>query len=123
MPQVSPVVPADSRGYSDYGFAKEQAMRPMHRIAFTVALTITSLGALTAAAQEATPPVPPAQAAPQAAAPGQPETARATGATRSRSNIQNNREAAPPATATDGATGDEPQAVIKTKTKSNQSND
>jgi hypothetical protein len=45
--------------------------------------------------------------------------------TKSRSNIQNNR-AAPAAEETDGATttaAAEPAGVVKTKTKSNQSND
>lgn len=44
-------------------------------------------------------------------------------ATRSRSNIQNNREA-PTVPATPGAEpAPQPDAVLKTKTKSNQSND
>jgi len=40
---------------------------------------------------------------------------------KSRSNIQNNREAAPPAKPVDAPA--EPKQVVKTKTKSNQSND
>jgi hypothetical protein len=44
--------------------------------------------------------------------------------TKSRSNIQNNREATPPATtSTDSKPAPEVQGVVKTKTKSNQSND
>ena len=43
-------------------------------------------------------------------------------ATRSRSNVQNNRETSAPAPA-DPATGAEPAEVQKTKTRSNQSND
>ena len=65
------------------------------------------------AAETATPP-----AAARTASPA-PDAAKA--ATKTRSNIQNNREAAPPATTTDPAT--EPEQVVKTKTKSNQSND
>ena len=50
--------------------------------------------------------------------------AQATKITKSRSNIQNNREA-PAASESDGATtaAAEPAGVVKTKTKSNQSND
>ena len=42
--------------------------------------------------------------------------------TKSRSNIQNNRQATPPAKPADAAAGAQ-QSVVKTKTKSNQSND
>jgi hypothetical protein len=41
---------------------------------------------------------------------------------KSRSNIQNNRQAAPPAKPADAAAGTE-KSVVKSKTKSNQSND
>ncbi len=40
---------------------------------------------------------------------------------KSRSNIQNNRQTAPPAKPADAAT--EPEQLVKPKTKSNQSND
>jgi len=57
-----------------------------------------------------------------AAPPSQPEPAQAK-IGKSRSNIQNNREA-PPAKDDAAATGnDEPTEILKTKTKSNQSND
>lgn len=41
---------------------------------------------------------------------------------KSRSNIQNNREAKPPTKPSNASPG-APQSVVKTKTKSNQSND
>jgi hypothetical protein len=63
-------------------------------------------------------------AAPTAVQPAQP-VVDGPKITKSRSNIQNNREA-PPATNTPKAAPSAPaaeQAVVKTKTKSNQSND
>jgi hypothetical protein len=59
--------------------------------------------------------------APTAAQPA-PAPVDGTKITKSRSNIQNNRQAAPPATAPNPASP-QSKGVVKTKTKSNQSND
>ncbi len=59
--------------------------------------------------------------APTAAQPAPPPV-DGTKITKSRSNIQNNRVAAPPATSPNAATP-AAKGVVKTKTKSNQSND
>jgi hypothetical protein len=54
----------------------------------------------------------------------QPAAAAATKIGKSRSNIQNNRESAPaPAQTPPPAAGTEPVELVKSKTKSNQSND
>ena len=60
-------------------------------------------------------------AAPTAAQPAPPPV-DGTKIGKSRSNIQNNRQAAPPATAQNAETP-AAKGVVKTKTKSNQSND
>jgi hypothetical protein len=58
------------------------------------------------------------------AAPSQPAATAAAKIGKSRSNIQNNREATPvPAQNPPPAAGTEPAQVVKSKTKSNQSND
>lgn len=64
----------------------------------------------------------PAAAAPPAAQPAPAQSAQAK-ITKSRSNIQNNREAPPPAKDATATGSEEPAEVVKTKTKSNQSND
>jgi len=78
------------------------------RHAAVILLAASFAGAPHALADEAT--------APAAGEPAQKE------ATKSRSNIQNNREAAPPP-ATGPAPAAPPTEVLKTKTRSNQSND
>ncbi|MEY4761947.1 MAG: hypothetical protein RLZZ200_1803 [Pseudomonadota bacterium] len=87
----------------------------MRRIVTVVALlSWATVGPVAGAVEpSATPPVA------QPAAPA-PEAAKIT---RSRSNIQNNREAAPPEGKPAPAVTPEAQGVVKTKTKSNQSND
>ena len=93
-------------------------MSPMHRLAATVALVATFLAATPVTAQ------PPPQAAEQANPPAAPPAEGGKQATKSRSNIQNNREAAPmDPTTSEPATDAEGTALLKTKTKSNQSND
>lgn len=62
-----------------------------------------------------------APATAQAAAPAAP-AAEGGKITKSRSNIQNNREAAPPTKPAEAPPASE-QSAVKTKTKSNQSND
>ena len=58
------------------------------------------------------------------APPPQPAAAAAVKIGKSRSNIQNNRESTPaPVQNPPPAAGDEPAGVVKSKTKSNQSND
>lgn len=89
------------------------------RIAFATLLIATfSIAAGTAASTEA-PSVP---AAAQTATPSPTPATEAAGGkiTKSRSNIQNNREATP-AKSADAPT--EPDQLVKPKTKSNQSND
>jgi len=79
------------------------------RVAATLALAASFLITGTAVSQQvATPAAQPAEAAKQA--------------TKSRSNIQNNREAGP-AKGAEETSGAESTEVVKTKTKSNQSND
>ena len=85
-------------------------MRPIVHLGIATLLAASLVVAHTAAADDTAPPV------------AQPEPAQAK-ITKSRSNIQNNR-AVPPAKDDTAATGnDEPAEVVKTKTKSNQSND
>lgn len=89
-------------------------MRTIRHVAIAATLA-ASLAATGAFADEA--PAPPAGSNP----PAQP--AQSGKITKSRSNIQNNREA-PPTKDDAAATGDDQAAgVVKTKTKSNQSND
>ena len=95
-------------------------MRRTVTVLATLSLVAAGLVASTASATE--PASKPAEAQPTTPAP---EGAKIT---KSRSNIQNNREATPPAT-TPPETKPTPtpapdaQGVVKTKTKSNQSND
>ena len=93
-------------------------MRRTHAVLATLSLVAAGLVASTASATE--PASKPAEAQPTTPAPEQAKI------TKSRSNIQNNRETAPPATTppeSKPAPAPETQAVVKTKTKSNQSND
>jgi hypothetical protein len=78
-------------------------------------LSLVSAGFVASTASAAEPTTKPAAAQPTTPAP---ETAKIT---KSRSNIQNNRETAPPENK--AAPAPEAQGVVKTKTKSNQSND
>ena len=88
-------------------------------------LSLVAAGFVASTASAAEPASKPAEAQPTTPAP---EAAKIT---KSRSNIQNNREATPPATTPAPATSSdskpaaapEAQGVVKTKTKSNQSND
>jgi hypothetical protein len=89
-------------------------------------LAVLATLSLVAGAASATEPASkPAEAQPTTPSPEQAKI------TKSRSNIQNNRETAPPATTPPATTppeskpapAPETQGVVKTKTKSNQSND
>ena len=96
-------------------------MRRTLTVLATLSLVATGLVAGNAGAAE--PATQPAEAQTTTTTPA-PEAAKIT---KSRSNIQNNREAAPaeskPAATTTTTTAPEAQGVVKTKTKSNQSND
>ena len=83
--------------------------------AFIVTLTLSTAAILAGAAGAAEPASPPTADHPAT------PVADGTKIGKSRPNIQNNREAAPPAKPAD-APG-EPKQLVKTKTKSNQSND
>ena len=78
-------------------------------------LSLVAAGFVSSTASAAEPASKPAET--QTTTPA-PEAAKIT---KSRSNIQNNREAAP--TESQPAPAAEAQGVVKTKTKSNQSND
>ena len=83
-------------------------------------LSLVAAGLVAGNASAAEPASKPAEAQPTTPAP---EAAKIT---KSRSNIQNNRETTPPETTTPEskpAPAPEAQGVVKTKTKSNQSND
>ena len=83
-------------------------------------LSLVAAGFFASTASATEPTSKPAEAQPTTPAPEQAKI------TKSRSNIQNNRETTPPATtppATTPAPAPEAQGVVKTKTKSNQSND
>ena len=89
-------------------------------------LSLVAAGFFASTASATEPASKPAEAQPTTPAPEQAKI------TKSRSNIQNNREAAPPATtppeskpapAPAANPAPEAQGVVKTKTKSNQSND
>ncbi len=88
-------------------------MRRTHAVLLTLSLAAAGLVASIANATE--PASTPAATEPASPAPG------AAKITKSRSNIQNNREAAPPASKP--APAPEVKGVVKTKTKSSQSND
>jgi hypothetical protein len=89
-------------------------MNRIHTVFATLSLaTFAFVGATASAADPASPP-----SATQPA----PPVENGTKITKSRSNIQNNREAAPPTKAAD-APPPASDGVVKTKTKSNQSND
>lgn len=92
-------------------------MRPIQTAFATLSLAAFGFVAGTACAAD-----PASQSA--AAQPTAPVATAAEGGkiTKSRSNIQNNREAAPP-TKPAAAAPEPEQSVVKTKTKSNQSND
>jgi hypothetical protein len=77
-------------------------------------LTLGTLAIWAGAAAATEPAVAPSAVQPAAPAADQAKI------TKSRSNIQNNRQAAPPAAA---APATDPQQLVKPKTKSNQSND
>ena len=89
-------------------------MSRIHIVFATLSLATFAIVGATAGAAEPT-------STPSAA---QPAALAVDGAkiTKSRSNIQNNREATPPAKPADAAPAAQ-QSVVKTKTKSNQSND
>jgi hypothetical protein len=87
-----------------------------HNVAIIATLYLASAGLVAGSAGAAEPTSP--QAADHPAAP----VPDGTKIGKSRSNIQNNRQAAPPASQP-GATAPEAKGVVKTKTKSNQSND
>jgi hypothetical protein len=93
----------------------------MHRTLTVLAtLSLVAAGFVASTASATEPASKPAEVQPTTPAP---ETAKIT---KSRSNIQNNREATPPentAPEIEPAPAPEAQAVVKTKTKSNQSND
>ncbi|MFO1400087.1 MAG: hypothetical protein U1F30_02545 [Steroidobacteraceae bacterium] len=90
-------------------------MRRFQTLLATLILATASLAAgIAVAAEPASPPATASQ--PTTPAPD------ANKITKSRSNIQNNRQSAPGTAATDPAAGD-PQQLVKPKTKSNQSND
>ena len=78
-------------------------------------LSLVAAGLVAGNASAAEPASKPAEAQPTTPAP---EAAKIT---KSRSNIQNNRESTPPESKP--APAPEAQGVVKTKTKSNQSND
>ena len=83
-------------------------------------LSLVAAGLVAGNASAAEPTSKPAEAQATTSAP---EAAKIT---KSRSNIQNNRETTPPATTppkSNPAPAPEVQGVVKTKTKSNQSND
>jgi hypothetical protein len=83
-------------------------------------LSLVAAGFVAGNASAAEPASKPAEAQPTTPAP---EAAKIT---KSRSNIQNNRETTPPETTppeSKPAPAPEAQGVVKTKTKSNQSND
>jgi hypothetical protein len=83
--------------------------------AVLASLSLAAAGLVASLASATEPASTPAAAQPASPAP---EEAKIT---KSRSNIQNNREAAPPESKP--APVPEAQGVVKTKTKSNQSND
>jgi hypothetical protein len=89
-------------------------MSRIHTVIATLSLATFAIVGTTAGAAEPTNP-------PSAAQPA-PPVENGTKITKSRSNIQNNREATPPAKPADAAPAAQ-QSVVKTKTKSNQSND
>lgn len=91
-------------------------MRPIQTVFATLSLVAFAFAA--GPARAADPADQPAAAKPAEPAPA-PTAAKIT---KSRSNIQNNRSAAPPAKQTDSP-AEAPTEVVKTKTKSNQSND
>jgi hypothetical protein len=83
-------------------------------------LSLVAAGCVVSTASAAEPGSKPAEAQPTASAP---EAAKIT---KSRSNIQNNRETTPPATTppeSKPAPAPGAQGVVKTRTKSNNSND
>ena len=89
-------------------------------LAVLATLSLVSAGFAASTASAAEPTSKPAAAQPTTPAP---EAAKIT---KSRSNIQNNRETTPPETTppeSKPAPAPEAQGVVKTKTKSNQSND
>jgi hypothetical protein len=94
-------------------------------LAVLATLSLVAAGLVAGNASATEPASKPAEAQPTTPAP---EEAKIT---KSRSNIQNNREATPPATTPPATTppeskpapAPETQGVVKTKTKSNQSND
>ena len=89
----------------------------MSRIQIVFAtLSLATFAIVGASAGAAEPTNPPSAAQPAAPA------VDGTKITKSRSNIQNNRAATPPTKPSDAAAG-ATQSVVKTKTKSNQSND
>ena len=93
----------------------------MHRTLTVLAtLSLVAAGFVASTASATEPASKPAEAQPTTLAP---EAAKIT---KSRSNIQNNRETTPPETTppeSKPAPAPEAQGVVKTKTKSNQSND
>lgn len=93
----------------------------MHRTLTVLAtLSLVAAGFVASTASATEPASKPAEAQPTMPAP---EAAKIT---KSRSNIQNNRETTPPestAPESEPAPAPEAQSVVKTKTKSNQSND
>jgi len=90
-------------------------MRRTVTVLATLSLVAAGLVASTASATE--PASKPAEAQPTTPAP---EAAKIT---KSRSNIQNNRETTPPESKPATTPAPDAQGVVKTKTKSNQSND
>ena len=87
-------------------------------LAVLASLSLAAAGFVAGTASATEPASKPAEA--QTTTPA-PEKAKIT---KSRSNIQNNREATPPATTPpESKPAPEAQGVVKTKTKSNQSND
>ncbi|MBS0580940.1 MAG: hypothetical protein JSR36_16915 [Proteobacteria bacterium] len=87
----------------------------MHRIGNIVAtMTLSTLAICAGTAAAADPPAAPSTVQPAAPAADQAKI------TKSRSNIQNNRQAAP---ATADSPSTDPKQLVKPKTKSNQSND
>ncbi len=89
-------------------------MRRSQTVFATLSLVVLAVVGASAGAAEPTSP-------PSAAQPATP-VVDGTKIGKSRSNIQNNRQATPPAKPADTA-GPESKGVVKTKTKSNQSND
>jgi len=93
----------------------------MHRtLAVLATLSLVAAGFIASTASATEPGSKPAEAQPTTPAP---EAAKIT---KSRSNIQNNRETTPPATTppeSKPAPAPEVQGVVKTRTKSNNSND